>query len=61
MILKFLRHEFDHNLLDQSFDSQNHNKHTEDDKISLKFQAIKLEIVRASFYFEGVKYLITFL
>ena len=55
MVLKCLRHEFDHNVLDQYFDSIKHNKHTRNNKFSLKLPEIKLEIARASFYFGGVK------
>ena len=32
LVLKCLRHEFDHNVLGQYFDSQNYNKHTRNNK-----------------------------
>ena len=55
MVLKCLRHEFDHNVLDLYFDNLKHNKNTRNNKFSLKLPPIKLEIARASFYFGGVK------
>ena len=55
MVLICLRHQFDHNVLDQYFDILKHNKHTRNNKFSLKLPAKKLEIARANFYFWGVK------
>ena len=52
LVLKCLRHEFDHNVLGQYFDSQN-TINTLETTNSLKLQAIKLEITRASYFFGG--------
>ena len=55
LVLKCLRHEFDHIALKQYFESQHHNKNTRNNKFSLKLPTIKLNIARPSFDFGGAK------
>ena len=55
LVLKCVRHEFDHIALNQYFESQNHNKHTRNNKFSPKLPTIKLEIARPNFYFRRAK------
>ena len=55
MVSKCVRKEFNHKMLDNYFETQNHGKRTRKNGLVLKVPKIKLETSRSSFYFGGVR------
>ena len=55
LVKNCLKKKFGYEVLDNYFEILNHGKHARNNNCSLKLPPIKLEILKRSFYYGGVK------